>query len=105
MIILALERFGCIHAKPLRYACVKIFCAACDLKHVEVAVAVARIERLDGDRDEEIALPVMTDAFASSGMAGALTLMEWVRDVIGERALVENPLAVDGEKARSRKEQ
>ncbi|MGO9616981.1 MAG: hypothetical protein ACLP6W_11320 [Bryobacteraceae bacterium] len=49
--------------------------AARYLKHVKIAVAVPRIKRLDGYRDQQIALPGMTDALASRGVADAIGVM------------------------------
>jgi hypothetical protein len=64
---------------------------------VDVAVAVAGVEGFDGDGDEEVALSVVTNALAASGVADAVGLMERVGDVIGEGALLEEPLVVLGE--------
>ena len=71
--------------------------AAGDLHHVNVAIAVAGVEGFDGDGDEEVALAVVTEALAAGSVADAVGLMEGVGDVIGESALLEEPLAVLGE--------
>ena len=70
--------------------------SASHLKHVEVAVAVAGVERFHGHGDEEIALSVVANAFAARGVADAFGLVQRMRDVIGERGLVEDPLTVRG---------
>jgi hypothetical protein len=67
-----------------------------DLKHVEVAIAVAGVEGFDGDGDQEIASSVVANAFAASGVTDAFRLIQRVRDVISERGLIEDPLAVGG---------
>src|ERR1035438_4142776 len=74
------------------------FRAACDLDHMQVTVAVPGIERLDGDRDQEVALSVMADALAACGAADPFALMQGVRNVVGQGALLEHPLVVRGEK-------
>ncbi len=66
-------------------------CAAGDLQHVEVAVGVSGVEGFDLDREEEIALEGLADAFAASGVADAIDFMERVGHVIGEGGLVEYP--------------
>src|SRR5579863_7300408 len=65
-----------------------------NLNHMKVAVAVPRIKRLHGYRDQEIALSVVANALASRRMAHTLRLMQWVRHMVGERALFEESLAV-----------
>ena len=69
-------------------------CAARHLKHMKVAVAVARIKKLNGYRDQEIALSVVTNARASGGMADTVGRMQRVRDVIRERGSFKNPLSI-----------
>ena len=69
-------------------------CAVRHLKHMKVAVAVARIKGLNGYRDQEIALSVVTNARASGGMADTVGRMQRVRDVIRERGLFKNPLPI-----------
>jgi hypothetical protein len=64
---------------------------------VQVAVAVAGIERLDGDGDQEVALSFMANAFAARGVAHAFALMQRVGYVVGESALLEHPLVVGRE--------
>lgn len=73
------------------------FGAARDLNHVEVAITVAGVERLDGNGDEEIALSGMTSSLPAGGVADAIGLMKRVRDVVCEgtlppEALVTVPL-------------
>src|SRR5579863_9158004 len=68
--------------------------AAHHLKHVQIAVAVAGIERLDGYGDQEIALSVMANSLSFRRVAYALGLFQRVGDVIGERGFLEYPLAV-----------
>ena len=65
-----------------------------DLQRMKIAVAVPRIERFNGRRDQEIALSGVANSFAPRFMADALHLMQRVRHVIGERRLFENPLAI-----------
>ena len=69
-------------------------CASRHLNHMNVAVAIARIKRFNGYGDQEIALSIVTNALASGRMTDALTLMQRVRDVIGESGLFQNPLTV-----------
>jgi hypothetical protein len=64
------------------------------LKHVKIAVAVPGIKRLHWYSDNEIALSGAANAFSTRRMAGALSLMQGVRHVISESALVEKPLFV-----------
>src|ERR1035438_4495939 len=79
-------------------------CSARHLKHMQVTVAVPRIKRLDGHRDQEIALPGVADALASRRMAHALALMKRVRDMVSE-GLFQNPLAVRWGKRRKYEKQ
>jgi hypothetical protein len=79
--------------------------AAGDLHHVNVAVAVAGVEGFDGDGDEKVALSVVTHALAAGGAADAVGLMERVRHVIREGALLEEPLAVGEGEGGQREEQ
>src|SRR5205807_9996972 len=72
--------------------------------HVKIAIAVARIERFHGHSDEEVALSGMADALATSSVADAIRLMERVRDVIGESALLENPLGIGGQRESAKDE-
>ena len=65
--------------------------AASGLDHVQVAIAVAGVEALDGCRDQEITLAGVAHTFAASGVAGAIDLVHGVRHVIGERGLIEVP--------------
>ena len=48
------------------------FRAARHLKHVKIAVAVTRIERLHGHRNQKIALPIVANALAFRRMADAI---------------------------------
>jgi hypothetical protein len=50
-------------------------------------------------------LPSVANALASRGMADAVGLMQWVRHVIGERGLPENPLGVRLGRRPKREEQ
>ena len=68
--------------------------AARRLKHVKIAVAVSRIKRLNGYRDQEIALTSVTNALASRRVADAVGLMQRVRHMIRESGLFKNPLAI-----------
>jgi hypothetical protein len=61
---------------------------------VEVAVAIPGIKRLDRNRDKEIALSIVTSAFASCRVANAINLMQRVRDVIREGGLFKDPLMI-----------
>src|ERR1039458_7348780 len=63
-----------------------------------VAVAVPRIKRFDGHGDQKITLTIMAGALAARRMAHAIDLMERMRDVVRERALLEYPLMAGGEK-------
>src|ERR1700692_1029475 len=62
-----------------------------DLKHVQVAVCVAGVECFYLDGQQEIALSGVANALAASSVAHAIDLMEWMRHVIGQDGLVENP--------------
>jgi len=77
-----------------------IFGPARDLNHVQVAVAVARIERLDWNRDQKVALPVVANTLAARRVAHTFGLMQRVRDVISESALLKHPLVVGREEVR-----
>ena len=68
--------------------------AASDLKHVEVAIAVAGVEGLDGNGEQKIALPGVADALSFGGVADAIDFMHGMRHVIGEGGLIEEPRAV-----------
>jgi len=67
---------------------------------VQVSVAIAGVERLDGNRDQELPLALVADALAARGVAAAVGLMQRVRDVVGEGALLQNPLVVSGKEIR-----
>ena len=77
------------------------FRSARDLDHVQVAVAIAGIEGLYGDCDQEVALSVVANAFAAGGVALAVGLVQRMRDVVGQGALLEDPLVVRCEKVGS----
>jgi len=81
------------------------FSAARDLNHVEVAITVAGVEGLHGNGDEEVALSGMTGSLPAGGVADAIGLIKRVRDVVGEGALLQNPLAVSKRKRRESQEQ
>src|ERR1019366_6535232 len=66
--------------------------AVCGLNHVKIAVAVPRIKRLHGRRDQDIALSGVANHFSSSCMADALGLMQRMRYMIRKRGLFEHPL-------------
>jgi hypothetical protein len=59
------------------------------LDHVQVTIAVAGVERLHWYCDQEVALTVMANAFPPRCLTDAVYLMQRMRDVIGEGALVE----------------
>jgi hypothetical protein len=65
-----------------------------DLKHVDVAIAVAGVEGLDGYGEQEITLPQMADALSLRTMAHTIDLMQWMRHVISEGGLIQDPRAV-----------
>ena len=75
------------------------------LKHVKVAIAVPRIKRLNGYRDQEIALSGVADTLAYRRMADAIDLMQRMRHMIGESALFKNPLAIGPAKCGKRHKQ
>src|ERR1035438_220194 len=79
--------------------------AARRLNHVKIAVAVSRIERFDGYRDQKLALSRMTDTFAARRVAHTIDLMQRVRDMIGESGLFQDPLTVRSEKCGRGEEQ
>lgn len=63
-------------------------CAAGYLDHMEIAVAVARIEGLHWYGDQKVALPVMANSFATHLMADAFRLVKRMRHMVGEGALL-----------------
>ena len=69
---------------------------------MKVAVAVPGIKRLDGHRDQKIALPGVASSLTSRRVAHAIGLMQWMGYMVGESALFENPLAVREGKRRKR---
>src|ERR1700722_11421344 len=75
-----------------------------DLNHVEVAVAVPRIKRLNWYRDQKLALPAMADALALRPMAHTFRLVQWVGHMVGESALLEDPLGIRFSKRGERHE-
>lgn len=68
--------------------------AAGGLDHVQVAVAVAGIEGLDGCGDEEVTLTFVAYTFSTSSVTGAIDLVHRMRHVIGEGGLIEGPRLV-----------
>jgi hypothetical protein len=71
-------------------------CTAGYLNHVEVTVVVPRIERLDGYRDQEIALSRVANSLPSRRGAHSFTLVQGVGHMVSESALLQNPLAICG---------
>ena len=69
-----------------------------DLQHMEIAIAVPGIKRLHCYRDQELALASVADALPSRRMAHTISLVQWVRYVVSERALFEDPLAIGSSK-------
>ena len=76
------------------FAVVSELRAARNLKHVEVAIAIAGVEGLDGYGEQEITLPQMTNALSLRSMAHTIDLMQRMRHVISEGGLVQGPGAV-----------
>jgi hypothetical protein len=72
---------------------------------VKIAIAVFGIKGNDRCCYQEIALARVANALASCGMADALYLVQWVRHMVGERGLFENPLAICLSKRRNREKQ
>ncbi len=72
---------------------------------MEIAIAILRIERLNRNCYQEIALSCVANALTSRCMADALDLVQRVRNVICERGLFENPLAIGLGKQGNREEQ
>ena len=72
---------------------------------MQVAVAVAGIEGLDRNGDQKVALALMANSLAARRVADAVGLMQRVRNVVGQRALLEHPLVVGGEKVGQREQQ
>jgi hypothetical protein len=75
-----------------------------DLDYVQVAVAITGIEGLYGDCDQEVALSVVANAFAAGGVAHAVGLVQRMRHVVGQGALLEDPLVVRREKVGERQQ-
>src|SRR5205807_5730707 len=69
------------------------------LHHVEVAIAVPRVERLNWYCDQEIALASVADTFAACGVADSIDLMKRMGNMVGKTRLIQNPLAVCGGKS------
>ena len=67
--------------------------AAGHLQHVQVAVAVPRIEGLHRGRNQEIALSGMANALPARRMTDAVGVMQGMRYMISEGGFVQNPLA------------
>ena len=76
-----------------------------DLEHMKVAIAVSGIKRLDGYRDQEIALPGVTDSLASRRAAHTLSLMQRVGHMVGDSAVFKDPLAIGSSKRAACHEQ
>ena len=68
------------------------------LNHVKIAVAVSRIKRFNWYSDQEVALTRVANTFSPRRVSYTLTLMERVRYVICESALLKNPLGVSSSK-------
>jgi hypothetical protein len=64
------------------------------LNHVQITVAVPGIEGLDRNRDQEVALSSMANAFAARLMTHAFSLMQGMRHMVGQCALLQDPLTV-----------
>jgi hypothetical protein len=61
---------------------------------MQIAAAVAGIERLRRRRDQKIALSGMAGAFASGRVAHAVDPVQGMRNVIAKRRLLQHSLAV-----------
>jgi hypothetical protein len=61
---------------------------------MKIAVAVSGIKRLDGHRDQEIALSGVASSLTSRRVAYTLGLMQRMGYMVGESALLEGPRAV-----------
>jgi hypothetical protein len=72
---------------------------------MKVTIAVPRIKRLHGYRDQEIALSVVANALTSRRVAHTLGLMQFVRHMVGERALFEDPLAVGSKRGEGHEQE
>lgn len=79
--------------------------AAHRLHHVQIAIAVAGVEGLQRDRNQEVATCGAAIALAFGVVTGAIDFMHGMRDVPGERGLHENPLAVLGHNRQRQRDQ
>jgi hypothetical protein len=61
---------------------------------MKIAVAVSGIKRLHRYRDQELALTGVANTFPFGRMAQTVGLMQGVRHVVREGALLQDPLAV-----------
>src|ERR1700686_2862332 len=75
-----------------------------DLNHVEIAVAVPGVKRLDGYSNQEFALARAANTLALRPMTYTLRLVQWVRHVVSESALLKSPLGVRVSKRSERYE-
>ena len=62
--------------------------------HVKITVAISRIERLDGHRNQEITLSRVANALAFRRMTDAVDFMHGMAHVIGEGRLLQSPLRI-----------
>jgi len=75
------------------------------LQHVQIPVGVARIERLDRNRDQEVALTGLARTSASSRVADAIGVVERVRHVIRQSGLHEDPSVTGTLRGREKQQQ
>jgi len=61
---------------------------------VEVAVAVPGVKRLDGYSNQEFALSSVAYTLSFRRVAYTLSLVQWMGPMVGESALLEDPLGV-----------
>ena len=79
--------------------------AARDLKHMKVAVAVPESNDFTGTAIKKSHCPAWQTPLPSRRMAHTLGLMQWVRHMVRESALFEDPLAVRSSKRGKRQKQ
>lgn len=77
---------------------------ACDLNHVEVAVAVPGVKRLDGYSNQEFALARVANTLPFRRVAYTLSRVQWMGHMVSESALLEDPLGVSYTKRSERHE-
>ena len=65
-------------------------CALRRLDHVQVAIRIARVKRLDRCGYQKIALSRVANALSACGVAGAVNLMHGMRHVIAETGLLQD---------------